>query len=135
MRYLPNARFGFIMILRVLMQFKLSSCFATHSEAVLVVDCPNLNRAPAFIPPLYPSSITLAALVLFAPFLSSPVLIIPPNLACNIYTLQQKSSIFPYKSRRTYGRIYPSNFFRGRQKERKEMKNSTRLALQLARGS
>lgn len=39
------------------------------SEAVLVlvVDCPNLNRPHAIIPPLHPSSITLAALILFAP--------------------------------------------------------------------
>lgn len=50
------------------------------------------------------------------PFLSSLILIIPPNLPA-IYTLQQKSSILPYKSRKTYGRIYPSNFFRERQKE------------------
>jgi len=50
------------------MQFKLSSCFVTHSESVLV-ECPNLNRPPAFIPPLHHSSINLAgvaALVLIA---------------------------------------------------------------------
>lgn len=63
------------MILRVLMQFKLSSCFATHSEAVavaVVVDCPNLHRPHTFIPPLHHSSITLAAL-----FSSSPFSLIP----------------------------------------------------------
>lgn len=55
------------------MQFKLSSCFATHSESVavvlvlvLVVECPNLHRPPAIIPPLHPSSVvSLAALILF----------------------------------------------------------------------
>lgn len=47
------------------MQFKLSSCFATPSEsvaiAVVLVDCPNLDRPPAIIPPLHPSSLNLAA--------------------------------------------------------------------------
>lgn len=56
------------MILRVLMQFTLSSCFATHPEAVAVVECPNLHRPPAFIPPLHPSSINLAALFSSSPF-------------------------------------------------------------------
>lgn len=82
------------MILCVLMQFTLSSCFTTPSESVavvlvLVVDCPNLNRAPAFIPSLHPSSINLAALILFA-LSSSPILVIPPNLT-TIYTLCSKS--------------------------------------------
>lgn len=95
MRYLPDAQFGFIMILRVLMQFKLSSCFATHSEAVaiavvLVVDCPNLDRAPAIIPPLHHSSIALAALISSStfPLITSPYY--SSNLACNIYTLAAK---------------------------------------------
>lgn len=118
------------------MRLTLYSSFATHSEAVAiavaVVDCPNLNRPPAIIPPLHHSSITLAALILFAPFPSSPILIIPSPSHYNIYTLQQKVfnsiKILPYKSRRTYGRIYPSNFFfRDRQKERKETLDSTRI--------
>lgn len=71
---------------------------------------------------------------LFAPLSSSPILIIPPNLT-TIHTLQQKSSIFPYKSRRTYGRIYPSNFFRDRQKKRKGKETLDSTRIELVRGS
>lgn len=84
-----------------LMRLTLYSSFATHSEAVAiavaVVDCPNLNRPPAFLPPLHHSSITLAALILFAPFPSSPVLAIPPHLT-TIYTLCSKKSSIVLKS-------------------------------------
>lgn len=80
------------------MQFKLSSCFATHSEAVVVVlvvlvfDCPNLHRPHAFIPTLHPSSITLAAVFLIAPFLITNTRY-PSQSHYTIYTLQQNSSI------------------------------------------
>lgn len=131
-RYRPDARFGFIMILRVLMQFKLSSCFATPSEsvaiaAVLVVDCPNLHRPHAFIPPLHPSSITLAALILFALFLIANTYY-PSQSHYNIYiyTLQQKSSIFPYKSRKTYCRSFIFSSVTVK-REGKENLDSTRL--------
>lgn len=90
------------------MQFKLSSCFATHSEAVavavlLVVECPNLHRPPAIIPTLHPSSINLAALFSSSPLSLIPSPYYPSQSHYNIYTLQQKSSIsisiFPYKYR------------------------------------
>lgn len=121
-----------------LMQFTLSSCFATPSESVAIlvlVDCPNLHRPPAFIPTLHHSSVVS----LTAPFSSSPIslqpiLVIPPNLT-TIYTLQQKPSIFPYKFRKTYCRIYlviSSVAVKRKGKERKESENSTRLVLNLS---
>lgn len=126
MRYLPDARFGFIMILRILMQFKLSSCFATHSESVaiavvLVVDCPNPDRLLAFIPPLHPSSITLAAPFPLRPFPHPQYsLFLPISLQ---YTLQWKSSTV-YQSFLASLEGTNNFFFRDRQKERK---GNTRL--------
>lgn len=73
------------------MQFTLYSCFVTHSESVVLVECPNLHRAPAFIPPLYPSSITLAALFSSSPFplITSPYYSAPSHY--NILILCSKS--------------------------------------------
>lgn len=78
---------------------------------------------------LYPSPPSLQHHSSRSVFLIPPFLITSPCYSSqshyNSNTLQQKSSILPYKSRKTYGRIYPSNFFfRDRQKERK---GNTRL--------
>lgn len=105
------------------MQFKLSSCFATPSESVvLVVECLVLDRSHAIIPTLHHSS---RSVFLFA-LSSSPVLVIPPHLT-TIYTLQQKSStVYLYQSFLTNleERTVETNnfsflFFRKRQMERK----------------
>lgn len=96
------------------MRFTLSSCFATHSEsvavaAVLVVDCPNLNRPHAFIPTLHPSSITLAALILFALSSHPQSLLFLPISLQYIYSAAKVFNtieILPYKFRKTYCRIY-----------------------------
>lgn len=76
------------------MQFTLSSCFVTPSEsvaaAVLVVDCPNLNRPPAFLPTLHHSSITLAALFSSSLFPLITNTHYSSQSRSNIYTLQQK---------------------------------------------
>lgn len=121
-----------------LMRLTLYSSFATHSEAVAIavlvlVDCPNLNRPHAFIPTLHHSSINLAAL-----FSSSPLSPHPQSLPFLPISLQYIHSamevfnsikILPYKSRKTYGRIYPSNFLRetSKGKERNEKLDSTRI--------
>lgn len=111
------------------MQFKLSSCFATHSVAIAVVlvVCPNLNRPPAFIPPLHPSSINLPALISSSPSSLIPSPCHPSQSHYNIHTVCSKSlqSFLTSLEERTVETSKVSFVFVN--VKRKERKGKTRL--------
>lgn len=117
------------------MQFTLYSCFVTHSESVaiaavlvlvfecLVLDRPQPSITPASLQHQSSRSDPLRPFPHHQYSLSLPI-------SLQIYTLQQKSSILPYKSR-TYGRIYLVISSVTVKRKGKERKNSTRLVLNL----